>query len=194
MIEEKGVRIVNITEPPLARFLFADTRFAPVWLVLRILVGWQWLAAGWGKFMDPAWIGPHAGDGLTTFLRGSLWGAAGTQNVVSPGYWVFINNIALPHAALFSTLVTYGEMAVGIALIAGAFTGVAACAGAVLNFTYLLAGVVSVDPLFIIAELLLALGWRTAGWWGLDQWLLPTLGVPWQPGTLFRHHASEHTT
>ena len=23
---------------------------------------------------------------------------------------------------------------------------------------------------------------RTAGWWGVDRWLLPMLGTPWSPG------------
>ena len=26
---------------------FADTRFAPLWLALRVVVGWLWLEAGW---------------------------------------------------------------------------------------------------------------------------------------------------
>ena len=38
-----------IADPPLARFLFSDTRMAPVWLLIRIYVGWAWLEAGWHK-------------------------------------------------------------------------------------------------------------------------------------------------
>jgi thiosulfate dehydrogenase [quinone] large subunit len=30
------------------------------------------------------------------------------------------------------------------------------------------------------------LAWKTAGWLGFDRWLLPLLGVPWQPGRLFQ--------
>ena len=29
------------------------------------------------------------------------------------------------------------------------------------------------------------LAWRVAGWWGLDRWLLPAIGVPGYPGTAF---------
>ena len=28
-----------LTDPPLAQFLFSDTRMAPVWLVIRLLLG-----------------------------------------------------------------------------------------------------------------------------------------------------------
>ena len=41
-----------VADPPLARFLFSDTRMAPVWLLLRIYVGWAWLEAGWHKVQD----------------------------------------------------------------------------------------------------------------------------------------------
>ena len=39
----------QIPEPPLARFLFADTRMAVVWLIVRLYIGYEWLAAGWDK-------------------------------------------------------------------------------------------------------------------------------------------------
>jgi len=37
----------ELPEPRLARFLFADTRLAPLWAILRLYVGWQWLLAGY---------------------------------------------------------------------------------------------------------------------------------------------------
>jgi thiosulfate dehydrogenase [quinone] large subunit len=33
---------------------------------------------------------------------------------------------------------------------------------------------------------LLVLAWRNAGWIGLDRFVLPKLGTPWEPGPLFR--------
>ncbi|HZP97559.1 MAG TPA: hypothetical protein VFC31_14670, partial [Candidatus Limnocylindria bacterium] len=41
-----------IEDPPIARFLFSDTRMALVWLLLRVYVGWAWLEAGWHKVID----------------------------------------------------------------------------------------------------------------------------------------------
>jgi thiosulfate dehydrogenase [quinone] large subunit len=51
---------------------------------------------------------------------------------------------------------------------------------------YLFAGAVSVNPLMFLGQLVLVLAWRTAGWLGLDRWLLPLLGTPWQRGNLFK--------
>jgi thiosulfate dehydrogenase (quinone) large subunit len=39
----------QISEPPIARFLFADTRMAWRWLIVRVYVGYEWLTAGWEK-------------------------------------------------------------------------------------------------------------------------------------------------
>jgi hypothetical protein len=41
-----------IADPPLAKFLFSDTRMAIVWLVLRVYVGYSWVDAGWHKILD----------------------------------------------------------------------------------------------------------------------------------------------
>ncbi|MEK7863362.1 MAG: hypothetical protein AAB295_08880, partial [Chloroflexota bacterium] len=41
-----------VVDPPIARFLFSDTRMAPVWLLIRVFVGWAWLNAGWHKVVD----------------------------------------------------------------------------------------------------------------------------------------------
>jgi thiosulfate dehydrogenase [quinone] large subunit len=35
--------------------------------------------------------------------------------------------------------------------------------------------------------MLLILAWRNAGYYGVDRYLLPALGTPWQPGKVFRH-------
>ena len=47
----KATSIINrhtvIADPPLAKFLFADTRLAIVWLIVRVYVGYSWLEAGW---------------------------------------------------------------------------------------------------------------------------------------------------
>jgi hypothetical protein len=39
----------QIPEPPVARFFFADTRMAWFWLIVRLLVGSGWVAAGVSK-------------------------------------------------------------------------------------------------------------------------------------------------
>lgn len=155
-----------------ARFLFADTRFSWVWLAIRLYAGWEWFIAGWDKLSNPVWIGDKAGVAVQGFLNGALQKTSGAHPDVSGWYGAFIQNVALPHSAFFSYLVTFGEIAVGVALILGIFTGIAAFFGAVMNFNYLFAGTISVNPLLILLEIFLILSWRTAGWIGIDRYLL----------------------
>lgn len=177
---------IQVPEPALSRFLFSDTRFAWFWLLVRVYVGWQWLEAGWAKFNSPLWVGDKAGVAIQGFLNAALQKTAGAHPDVSGWYGAFIHNIALPNAASFSYLVTYGEIAVGVALILGVFTGIAAFFGTFMNLNYLFAGTVSTNPLLLLLQLFLILAWRAAGWWGLDRYLLPLIGTPWQPGKAFK--------
>lgn len=169
----------QVAEPSLARFLFADVRLSPLWLVLRIWLGWHWLEAGWGKLTNPAgvWVGEKAGAAISGFLNGALQKTTGDHPDVTGWYAWFIQNIALPNATLFSYLVVFGEILVGLALIVGLFTGIAAFFGGFMNAAFLLAGTVSANPWMFIVATWLVLAWRTAGYLGLDYWVLAWLGV-----------------
>ncbi len=175
----------QIPEPAISRFLFSDTRFSFFWLIVRLYVGYEWLMAGWNKLGNPAWTGGNAGAAIKGFVAGALAKTSGEHPDVSGWYAGFLENVVLPHASFFSHLVTYGEILVGAALILGLFTGIAAFFGVFMNMSYLFAGAVSVNPLLGLLGMFLVLAWRTAGWIGLDRWLLPLLGTPWQPGKLF---------
>lgn len=188
-------RVSEIPEPPLARLLFADTRLAPLWLVIRLYVGYEWLLAGWGKITNPAgvWVGAKAGTAITGFIQGALQKTSGEHPDVTGWYASFLQNVVLPNATLFSYLVTIGEVLVGLGLIIGLFTGIAAFFGGMMNANYLLAGTVSSNPILFILATWLVLAWRVAGYWGLDRWVLPLLGVPGAPGTLFQRQAAATT-
>ncbi len=67
----------QVPEPPLARFLFADTRMAWFWLIVRVYCGWEWLDAGWAKLQNPAWFGSGAGGALRGFVNGALQKTSG---------------------------------------------------------------------------------------------------------------------
>ncbi|WP_189003350.1 DoxX family protein [Deinococcus roseus] len=181
----------QIAEPNLTRILLADTRLAPLWTVLRIWLGWQWLHAGWGKITNPAgvWVGEKAGVAIEGFLKGALGKTAGEHPDVSGWYASFIQNVALPNAELLSYMVAFGEVLIGVALILGIFTGIAAFFGGLMNANFLFAGTLSTNPIMLIAAFAVVLGWRVAGQYGLDRVVLPYLGVPGAPGTLFRHDA-----
>lgn len=79
----------------------------------------------------------------------------------------------------FADLVMYGELLVGIALILGAFTGIAAFFGSFMNWNFIMAGAASTNGLMLTLAISVILAWKVAGWYGLDRWLLPLLGTPW---------------
>jgi thiosulfate dehydrogenase [quinone] large subunit len=88
------------------------------------------------------------------------------------------------HYVWFGKLIAISEFTVGVALVLGAFVGIAAFAGAFMNWHFMMAGTASINPMLIILSILLILAWKTAGWIGLDRWLLPAVGTPWQPSDL----------
>jgi thiosulfate dehydrogenase [quinone] large subunit len=172
---------VPIEEAPAARWLFAGTGVAPVlWLLARLWLGYEWLVAGLEKVASPAWMSTgaalqgFAGNAITT-------GTAGDHPQVAYGWYVaFLEWIRDGAYAWMAPLVAVGEVVIGVALILGAFVGIAAFLGVILNFSFVFAGSAGVNPLFLAIGLLLVLAWRNAGWYGLDRWLLPRLGTPWQ--------------
>ncbi|GAP21318.1 DoxX family protein [Leptolinea tardivitalis] len=173
---------VKLTDPPIAQFVFSDTRLSWLWLILRVYLGYEWLTAGWAKLFSPVWFGDKAGVALTGFLNGALAKTVGEHPDVQNWYAGFLQNIVLPNAVLWSRFVVIGEILVGLALILGIFTGVAAFFGGFMNVNYLMAGTVSTNPMLFVIATWLVLAWKTAGWLGLDRWILPRLGRFWSPG------------
>ncbi|MBX6342791.1 MAG: DoxX family protein, partial [Thermomicrobiaceae bacterium] len=56
MTTRETSRATVLQDPPLARFIFEDTRFAWVWLIVRLYVGYEWVHAGYEKLQSPAWM------------------------------------------------------------------------------------------------------------------------------------------
>lgn len=187
----------RIPQAPYAKFLFADTRIAWFWLLVRLSVGIGWLAAGYSKMSGfafglrpngPAWwFTANNGEALKTFANMAI-SHGGAQPV--PGFpdwfvgapnWYasFLQSIVVANADLFSYLIVFGEMLVGLGLIFGCFTGFAACFGLFLNMNFILSGVVDPNLATASETLLLIMAWRIAGYYGADRWLLPFVGVPW---------------
>ncbi len=187
----KGGSVTSIEESPLSRALFGDVRWAWLWLFLRLYLGWEWLQAGLGKIGNPAWTGSDAGTALTGFVNGALTKTSGAHPDVQGWYAWFLQNVVLPNATTWSYLVTVGEVLVGLSLILGIFTGLSAFFGSFMNVNYLLAGTVSINPILFVIATWLVLAWKTAGWWGLDRWVLPALGTPWSPGYVFRGDSAD---
>ncbi len=156
-------------------FMANDTKFAWVWLIIRVYIGWLWLEAGWEKFGNPAWAGDQAGAAIKGFVAHAVTLTTGEHPQVFEWYANFLQNTITPNAAFFSYLITYGELAVGIALILGIMTGKAAFWGGFMNLNYLLAGTAGLNPLMLVFQILLVLAWRTSGWIGLDRYIVPKI-------------------
>ncbi|WP_442854449.1 DoxX family protein [Bacillus sp. FJAT-29937] len=175
-------RPISIPENPVSMFLFNNTQSAFIWLVIRLYVGYAWINAGWHKITDDNWTGENAGGAIQGFVKGALAKAAEGKDVTG-WYAMFLENIVLPNASTFGYLVAYGEVLVGLGLIFGLLTGIAAFFGSLMNVSFLFAGTLSTNPLLFILATWLVMAWKVAGWYGLDRWALPYLGTPWNKGT-----------
>ena len=183
--QKPGNPVELFQDPPFAEALFGKVKWAWIWLILRLYVGYEWLSAGWGKITSPAWTGATAGSAISGFVKGALTKTGGSHPDVQNWYANFLSSVVLPDARIWSFIIAIGETLVGIALILGLFTGLAALFGCFMNANYLLSGAVSTNPILLFVGIFLILAWKTAGWWGIDRWLLPALGTPWRPGMIF---------
>jgi drug/metabolite transporter (DMT)-like permease len=127
-------------------------------LVLTLLVGLPYpIIINWGLTYAPA---THAA-------------------AICPASIVFCSFVLARFA--FNDRITRRRM-IGIALIIGAFVGIAAFFGALMNWNYIMAGAASTNGLLLVVAVLLVLAWKVAGYYGADFFLLRWLGVPWQAG------------
>ncbi|PYZ93476.1 Crp/Fnr family transcriptional regulator [Salipaludibacillus keqinensis] len=132
--------------------------------VLRVYIGWQWLTAGWGKVV-----------GEPFDASGYLTGVVGNEAVMEqyPTYHAFIENFALPNAGVFSFMVAWGEVLVGLGLIVGVLTTAAAFFGIVMNFAFMFAGTISSNPWLVLLTIFILAAGYNAGKFGGDRWAIP---------------------
>jgi thiosulfate dehydrogenase (quinone) large subunit len=184
--DERGAHVVAITDPPFATSLFSGTRWAWLWLIFRLYVGYNWIEASLGKLSSPDWM--QTGVALKGFWTNALTQGAGTAHpaIAFGWYRAFIQALSDSGSYVwFAKVIAVGEFVVGAALILGLFTGIAAFFGGFLNWNFMMAGSASINPVLFILSIFLVLAWKVAGWWGLDRWLLHSLGTPWRPGQIF---------
>jgi thiosulfate dehydrogenase (quinone) large subunit len=179
---------VEVEESPWAHWLFASKTAAWIWLVARLWLGYEWLHAGWEKMFGPgraAWM--ENGKAIKGFVAGAIAASKEPDHPqVAYGWWVSFLRLMSDNAVWMGKLVAVGEVIIGIALILGLFTGIFAFLGLLLNFSFVFSGSAGVNPAFMLIGLLLVLAWRNAGWVGLDRFLLPRLGTPWNRGVTGR--------
>ena len=173
-----------LQNPQLVTSLFSSTEWSWLWLMVRLWLGVRWLDAGWHKISEEAWTG--GGLAVKGFWeRVVAVPEQGRPPIAYDWYREFLDFLLRNELYdLFGILIAYGEVLVGIALILGAFTGIAAFFGAVMNWNFMLAGTASTNPVLGIVAIGVIVAWKTAGWWGVDRVLLPYVGAPWIRGRL----------
>ncbi|HEY4227284.1 MAG TPA: DoxX family membrane protein [Candidatus Limnocylindrales bacterium] len=181
-----GATVVEVEGPAFTQYLFGNTRAGLLWLPIRMFVGFSFLAAGThklfpdGKPIGAGWL--DGGASLLGFWKGAVAipDAPGHAAITFEWYRDFLNILINNGAqSWFAYLIVFGEIAIGLGLIFGVLTGIAAFFGATMNMSFLLAGSASTNPVLFALAIGLILGWRVAGYYGVDRWLLPKLGVPW---------------
>lgn len=178
----------EVPQPAVARFLFHDTRSAPLWLVVRFYLGSQWLDAGFHKVTSAAWM--NGGAALKGFWAKAVAvdPTTGTGPINADyGWYRHFLQFMLDQQwfTWFAKLIAIGEVLIGVGLIVGGLVGIAAFFGALLNMSFMLAGTASTNPVLFVLAVLLILAWQVAGYYGADRFILPVLGAPWRPGKLF---------
>ena len=141
--------------------LKASKLAALAWTAMRVWLGVMWIQAGSAKL----W-----GAEAAAFLHGGA-GVAGFAAHGTPAYswWgSFLHGFVVPNAGAIGVLVAVSEFAIGVALVAGLFTRVAALGSLALLFTYVMSGTASVCAWYALFAIVVLVMWRTSSWLGVD--------------------------
>lgn len=160
-----------------AAWLRQSKLMTSVWLAARVWLGVMWFQAGWAKVFgaENAAFLHHGGAGVAGFA---------SHGVAAYSWWgTFMHGFVVPNAGWIAVLVAFGELAIGIALVAGFFTRTASLASLLLLFTYVMSGTASVCAFYALCALVVLATWRTSSWIGVDGLI---------SGYRLRHEDSEH--
>lgn len=147
-------------------------------LLIRFYFGYYFLNAGIGKFQTG-----FNGQSVSGFLKGGLAqtadalaaaGKTGKANVTDTWAWL-INHVFLPNADIMAFMVKTGEVLIGLGLILGCFTTLAAFFALTMNFSFLLSGTVSSNPQMVLGFLILLYFASASGAIGVDRFFMNKL-------------------
>jgi len=126
----------------------------------RIVMGWIFLGYGWHDKIQDAEFAPGLANTLRKMAQTS-----------SPGFYrPFLEQVVIPHSHAFALAVAWGEALLGVSLLFGAFTNLAALLGILLIANlYLASG--SWEALLYGTMCLVFLCLSAGSRWGLDPLL-----------------------
>lgn len=194
--DEPSPSEVDIREWKFVRFLRYGKEAAPFYLGLRLFLAYEWIEAGLHKIFryDSAkdiiyWGQWNEGWLITGASIKGYWERAvtvspqGTGPIVYPAYRAFIQYMLDNNwHTWYGPAIAWGELLIGLGFLFGGLIGFAAFFALLMNFAFLYAGSTSSNPTLVVLQMILIFGWRPAGYWGVDRFLLPMLGTPWRPG------------
>jgi thiosulfate dehydrogenase [quinone] large subunit len=177
----------NLEDAPAIKAIFNSPKFAWLWLIVRVYVGYNWVNASLHKLSSPAWM--QTGDAIKGYWMHAVTvpEAPASAPIYYAWYRNFLQSMLDNNSYVwFGKLIAVGELLVGIALIAGIFVGLAAFFSFLMNLNFLLAGSLSSGPVLLVLAMLLMIAWKIAGYYGLNRLWLKYVGTFWQPGIWFK--------
>lgn len=140
-----------------------------MWLltVVRVYLGYEWISHGFKKLTG--------GFDAAGFISGAIAKTGGEHPDVQGWWGSFLEAFALPNVGLFNVLIPLGEFLVGVGLLLGTLTTLAALMAMVMNFSFLFSGTVSINATYLLFEIFLVVAGANTGRVGLDRWVLPFL-------------------
>ena len=136
--------------------------------IIRIYIGYLWLTSGIEKLN-----GFSAQKFIENGIKNPVVGPDGQP--VYGWYTEILKAFVMPNINLFDFLVVWGEILIGLGLILGAFATTAVFFALLMNFSYLLAGTISVNPQYIFLEFIILIAGFNASKLGLDYFIIPFL-------------------
>jgi thiosulfate dehydrogenase [quinone] large subunit len=187
---EKNEAHAVVVDHPLEVALFNSTGWITVvWLAVRLWLGFECIVGGWNKIQNAKWMD---GTALLNFWNKAIAQSGQPQSgVVYDWYTSLLKGLVDSGSQTWiAPVMAYAELLLGICLVLGLFTGIAALLVAFMSFNVMLAGFAGVYPVYFALSMLLVMAWKNAGWWGLDRFVLPVFGTPWRAGAIFNKQAA----
>jgi thiosulfate dehydrogenase [quinone] large subunit len=177
----------NMVDAPIINAIFNSTKFAWLWLIVRVYLGYQWIHSSLGKFEDPKWM--QTGEAIKGYwTRAVAIPEAPARPAIYYGWYRdFIQGLLDSNSHVwFGKMIAVGEFLIGLGLILGAFVGMAAFFSALMNMNFLLAGSLNSGPVLLVLAILIMIAWKIAGYYGLNRFIFKHIGTFWKPGLWFR--------